>query len=167
MSKTTTLFLRGKMSVVWSEWFELMTDSAKRFGRDLTHFAVNAKGLGTTKARNVAQFDEIREVVDAKEVKWLVGYSLPKGFHTAAFDYELNYSCGVSHVSLSVKDEFSAQLIDEQDYYLSIFRRLCREEVGGIFRVDETETPLLYVRGAVDPSNCISYELIRSITGRP
>lgn len=163
MTKVYTLALWGNLqpNKGWVDWFRFMEDSSKLFGSPLTHFGIKGDGLGTKDIRSIDKFSKVRNVIETSKVEWLSGYSLPKDFQTAVFDYNVHMNLCSSYVSISVKESYAASLLSDSDDWMQKATRFCLFRNGMLFQMDENESPLLYVSGSSSQKSFSSMSVIK------
>ena len=132
----------------WMDWYRLMVDTSRLLGSPLTHFGIKGQGLGTTNIRSIDKFLKVEAAIESSKVDWLSGYSLPKDFQTAVFDYKVHMNLCSSYVSLSAKESFAKLILNEPDEWKRRLTTFCSFRKGLLFQMDESESPLLYVSGS-------------------
>lgn len=150
MEKVYVLALWGnrQASLGWSEWFRFIENASEVLGSPLTHFGVKGDGLGTRNIRPFSAFRKLQAVLETSTVEWLSGYSLPKDYQTAVFDYYVHISLCSSYASLCVKERFAEPLLTDPDKWKREVSRFCFCDRASLFRVDASESPLLYISGS-------------------
>lgn len=150
MTKVYTLAMWGPLRSMqsWIKWFRFMEEASSALGAPLTHFGIEGAGLGTTNIRPIGKFTKIEAAIESCSVDWLCGYSLPKDFQTAVFDYNIYMSLCSSYVSISTKESFANPLLSDLNEWKRRVSTFCSTRKAMLFQMDESECPQMYVSGA-------------------
>ena len=163
MTNTVTLAVWGDFESArgWVEWFRFMEETAQLFGSPLTHFGIKGKGLGKRTLRSIKSYQKIESSIDASSVEWLCGYSLPADFETAVFDFHVYMNRSLADVSITVKEDFAAALLNDTGGWFKKAKKFCKCRRGMLFQMDEDETPDLFVSGSSPMDSFDSLKILK------
>lgn len=163
MIKVYSIVVWGKItsSQGWIEWFRFMEDSSKFLGSPLTHFGIKGDGLGTKNIRSIDKFPKVEAAIKTTRVDWLSGYSLPKEFQTAVFDYNIHMNLSSSYVSFSAREAFAKPLLSDPEEWRQRVTQFCSFRTGMLFQMDESECPLLFISGSASKENFRSMNILK------
>ena len=162
-TKVYTLAVWGTVqsSDVWPDWFRFMEGESKVLGAPLTHYGIEGGRLSTKKIRSIDKLLKIQAELATSDVESLSGYSLPKNFQTAVFDYEIYMILCESYAVISVKEDFAESVLKKPVEWKLKLSRFCSVDKGMLFQMDEDEVPLMYVSGACSQEEFDSMSVLK------
>jgi len=162
MTANITLAMWGTPGIAsWVEWFRFMEGAAQLLSSPLTHFGISGEGFGRKSIRPLDAFRLIESRVEESAVEWLSGYSLPNNFETAAFGYNIHMTRCSSYVAISAKEAFAPALVRDPESWKKKLMPFCGLKRGALFRMDECESPLLFVSGASSQESVDSFLMMQ------
>lgn len=146
----------------WIDWYYDVKCLFHDFGYELSHVSVDFELYNPPKILTVKRKEkEIIHLMENGEIpKSFECFSLPNGFKTATFDYDIYCVRNNKYISYSLYEN----IMDEknEDRIIQITNKYFIPENGEVFLSSIDEVPLLYV-ATKNKHNVKSYEYVKSL----
>lgn len=157
-----TLWGNGTEKGKWIEWYEDIKEIMNSLGYKHTHIGIDSKSYTSGKVLTVARKEKeiLAKIRDGEIPTSLSGYSLPKEYRQAAFDYEFFCIRNKEYVLVMMNEaDYNP---DNEQMIISVLKKYINSEHGEIYSGLRSDAPFIYaVTRKVNDLK--SYELIKTI----
>lgn len=147
----------------WIQWYNDAKKIIRLLGYEPTHVGIDSTTLTSGKVMMLRKREKkiINSIENGDKIKYISMFSLPDGYKSASFDYNVLLARDYGYISLIMnKNDFNNI---QEETIISILKKYIDVKFGEVYEMDRREFPLFYAAKDSLASSFKTLKIIKEI----